>query len=141
MVNFFNRSLIILIISFPILYSPNSYATKLSCECEYSSIKDMGSLCSSLLPMIEIQIFLSKNYLKFNSNNFEITSKNKDEIFAINRSLPFVNNIIKINRNSGKATHVVQLTQDVSLEDGLSGKKGDTSASVFQCSKKKDKLF
>lgn len=141
MIKFFNRLVIILIISFPILYSSNSYATKLSCECEYSSIKDMGSLCSSLLPMIEIQIFLSKNYLKFNSNSFEITSKNKDEIFAINRSLPFVNNIIKINRNSGKATHIVQITQDVSLEGGASAKKGDASTSVFQCYKKKDKLF
>lgn len=141
MIKFFNKLLITLIISFPIFYSYNSYATKLSCECEYSSIKDMGSLCSSFLPMVEIQIFLSKNYIELNNINFEITSKNKDEIFAINRSLPFANKIIKINRNSGKAIFAVQITQDVSLEGGASSKKGDVSTSVLQCSKKKDKLF
>lgn len=141
MIKYFNRPLIILMITFSTLYSSNSYATKLSCVCEYMSIEGIGSLCSSLLPMIEIQIFLSKNYLEFNNNIFEITSKNEDEIFAIDQSLSFFNKIIKINRNSGKTTIAIQTTQDVTFENGRSSKKGETTTSVYQCSKKKDKLF
>lgn len=128
-------------ITFSTLYSSNSYATKLSCECEYTSVKDIGSLCSSLLPTIDIQIFLSKNYLMFNNNIFEIISKNEDEILAIDQSLSFVNKIININRNSGKTTMILEMTQDVSFEDGSGSKKGDISTSFYQCSKKKDKLF
>ncbi len=141
MVNFFNRSLIILIISFPILYSSSSFAAKLSCECEYITVKGIGSLCNALFPPLDIQTFLLKDYIKVNDLNYEITSKNDDVISAFDQSLGYFNRLIKINRINGKTYMSIFATQDLSWVDGSETKKGLAAIGIYQCSKKKDKLF
>lgn len=140
MINFY-RFLTILIISFPILYSSNSYAAKLTCKCEYVTIESVGSLCNALFPPLDIQTYLFKGYITVNDLNYEITSENDDEITAIDRSINLLNRLIKIDRNSGKTYFSVIATQDLSWVDGSETKKGPMGVGVYQCSKKKDKLF
>jgi len=141
MIKFFSRLLIILIISFPILYSSNSYAAKLTCKCEYVTIESVGSLCNALFPPMDIQTFLFKGYITVNGLNYEITSKNDDQIEAIDRSIDILNRLIRIDRNSGKTYLSVIATRDLSWVDGSETKKGLLGIGVYQCSKKKISCF
>ena len=137
MVKFFNRSLIFLIISFPILYSSNTNAAKLTCECIYSS---QGNICLSE-PPIEIQTFLYKNYIKVDGLIYEIFSKNEDKIIATNTTnLSYGNFMMTINRNSGQTQVTFIFTEDTRFNDGSIKKKGHTISWIYKC-KKKDKLF
>ena len=140
MVKFFKRFLIVIIFSFPILYSSNSNAAKLTCECQYVTIESIGSDCNVFFPPMDIQTFLLKDYIIVNNSNFEITTKNEDEIIAIEQLHEYLYKLINIDRNNGKTFLTIIATQDLSWNDEII-KKGPIGTGVFQCSKKKDKLF
>ena len=141
MVKLFNKFLIISIFSFLISYSSKSYAAKLTCECIYSEGILDGSLCLSV-PSIEIQTFLFKNYIKVDEAIYEILSKNEDQIIATNTTnLSYGNFMMTINRSSGKALATLIYTKDMLFKDGSKINEGHTISRVYQCSKKKEKLF